>query len=1046
MRLVSIVAALSIGAGTSPAGPPGDDARYRAGLGLLEKGVHDLAAAELEAFLRDHAAAPEAAGARYALGVCYARLGRHADAARELERVASVEGFEFAADAALLRARCAMALGEHSSAAAMLGAFADEHAGFAGADRAAALRGEALYRAGEHEACRRVLSGFAETWPQSAERDRADLFCAMAEAALGRSSDAAARAGRLRGRAPGGPYVASAALVEARCRHALGEHEAAWALYRAAAESADESVRDDAALGAAQVARARGDVTGAQEWLDSLRSRDVARPLRDAAEIERARLLYDLGRFDDALRALDAIDSAAGPGAADHAEFWRARCELAQSNGAAAAARLERAAGAFPASPLLPEMLFDRAAALSRAGDEEASLAAWAEWEERFPGHRLLADAVGARAGALHRLDRFEESGRACAEFLRRWPSHERAAGVALLAIENEFLSGRFGAALVACEAFLRDHAADAGAWQASVRRGLCLANLGRAPEAAEALGAAVARADGRATELRTAALAALGEIAFDAGDWAGAERWYGALTREIATGPGAAECALRLGLSIARQGRGRDAIGALERAEGLGGDSATARHARFERAQVLVELGDPGAPKVLESVVRDGDGEPDELSRHALRHLAAIASREGRGADAAALLARASDGSVDAVMQQAGAWMSAGRFDEAERAYERAATGGGPRSAEAQAGRAIAMSRQGRAAEAIEALDECLRDPARLDPESLARARYERAVALRAAGRDEDAASAYRELLESDPPRVLSCYAALDLAQIETAAGRHAEAIVLLDRCRGGEQGLEASAASALVERETYLRGACLLALGKAVESARVLESFHDKFPESELRHHAALTLGEARVTSGRSADAAATLAALVESGPPAEIAAPALIRLGDARVALQRWSEAESAYTSHLDRFGDGPLWYKARFGQGWCREQQGRHEAAIEAYRDVAARHGGPTAARAQFQVGECLYAMKRHAEAVAELLKVDVLFAHPEWSAAALYEAGRCLTEMGRGADAARQFQDVTEKFPDSKWAALARERIEAARPAPLPGRVGAAGPE
>ena len=110
----------------------------------------------------------------------------------------------------------------------------------------------------------------------------------------------------------------------------------------------------------------------------------------------------------------------------------------------------------------------------------------------------------------------------------------------------------------------------------------------------------------------------------------------------------------------------------------------------------------------------------------------------------------------------------------------------------------------------------------------------------------------------------------------------------------------------------------------------------------------------------------------------------------------------------------------------------------DAAIGAYRDVTMRHQGRTAARAQFQVGECLFAQGRFDEAVRELVKVDILYAYPQWSAAALYEAGRCFQETGNPVDARKQYEQVRRDYGDTKWAAMARQRLDELADSALPG--------
>ncbi len=99
----------------------------------------------------------------------------------------------------------------------------------------------------------------------------------------------------------------------------------------------------------------------------------------------------------------------------------------------------------------------------------------------------------------------------------------------------------------------------------------------------------------------------------------------------------------------------------------------------------------------------------------------------------------------------------------------------------------------------------------------------------------------------------------------------------------------------------------------------------------------------------------------------------------------------------------------------------------------------RHQGPTAARAQFQIGQCLFARQRYKDAVRELLKVDILYAYPQWSAAALYEAGRCFEKLSQTAEARQQFKTVIDKYGDTRWAALASKRMATATAESPPGR-------
>ena len=171
-----------------------------------------------------------------------------------------------------------------------------------------------------------------------------------------------------------------------------------------------------------------------------------------------------------------------------------------------------------------------------------------------------------------------------------------------------------------------------------------------------------------------------------------------------------------------------------------------------------------------------------------------------------------------------------------------------------------------------------------------------------------------------------------------------------------------------------------------------------------------------------------AAEMLEIAESSRIEEVVPVAMLRLGEANVSLQRWLAAEDVYSRFVKRYSSDPRAYLAVFGRAWSLENQGRHDAAIEGYRAVIAQHDGETAARAQFQIGECLYAQKKYEEAVRELLRVDLVYAYPQWSAGALYEAGRCFEELDREADALAQFEQVVDRFGDTQWAELAQRRL------------------
>ena len=183
----------------------------------------------------------------------------------------------------------------------------------------------------------------------------------------------------------------------------------------------------------------------------------------------------------------------------------------------------------------------------------------------------------------------------------------------------------------------------------------------------------------------------------------------------------------------------------------------------------------------------------------------------------------------------------------------------------------------------------------------------------------------------------------------------------------------------------------------------------------------------------------AAGHLSRVIKKHPNDEACAPSMLRLGECNARLQHWSDSEKVFSGFLQRFGENEHWFQAEFGVGWAREHQKRFDQAISSYRKVISKHHGPTSARAQFQIGECLFAAERYDEAVRELLKVDILYAYPEWSAAALYEAGRCFEKLGKIVEARNHFKQVASNFSQSRWAELASERLASLPTSTLPGQ-------
>ena len=1029
----AIVAAAAIG--FAAAGAPADEKAYRAGVGLANKGANDAAVQELSRYLGADPEGANALSARYTLGVCLARLGKFQEAAKALDAVVGVKEFAFLNDARLLRAQCASATGDYAGASSVLKKLLKESPQFEKADQAAMLYGESQYRLGRAEQARTVLQNFATRWPKSDSLDRAELICALAELSLSENESAMARLEALLKRSPNGSCAGSAALALAQCRQNRGDLAGARAMYETAAKSGDGAVVFDAGLGAARLARASGDVAGAENALRGLESAKGNADQIAQVSMERGKLLMQHGRAEEAEKLFGEVGASGAPALKLSAQLWAAKCDLKAGRAEVAAKQLQRLAESTDDSELLPEILFDRAVALSQSGDDAGASAVWKDWQTQFGNHALAVQASASQAACLYRLGRYAESLSLCKAILQRQQDYPRLSEVLLLMGEDQFFLEQYADANETYGQFIERFGNDPARSRIEIRRGLCLEKLGRREEAERALTKTIEGAGSEVEKsLRVSAYSSLGDMSAAKQDWAGAEKWF-ARALEASGSEANADLLLRSGVASARQGNAAAALPTLEKAWKAASGTALENHAAFEYASVLVLVGrtDEASERLTAILQAEKKSGTPVLTSAALRQLAAIASTKGDAKGAAEALARIDSNATtaegsSALLEQAGAWLAAGEYAKAEQAcntyLETRAKGKGATVARAR--RAIAMNRLGKHEDAVREFGAIATKSASLDAETLGAARYETALALRSLGRDEEAAAAYRQLLEVTPSLSVEAYASLDLAQMALGAKKPDEAMVLIERCRSAAGKLSLAEATRLAERETYVRALCLNASGKPAEAAKALEEFEKTYPSSELLASVRLTLGDALAQSGRARDAAAVLSRVANDPAVGANRGYALLKLGEVSANASLWDESEKAYSAFLESESASALWFQARFGQGWARENQQKYDGACEAYRDVVDRHEGPTAARAQFQIGECLYAQKKLEEAIRELLKVDVLYGYPEWSAAALYEAGRCMRELGKEKEAAAQFEEVIKRFPETRWAALAKE--------------------
>ena len=1025
----------------------GNDAELRSyfsGNGLLNRGLYDLAATEYRKFLENHDDHEKAPVARYGLAVCLFRTQQHVAAATELARLTSISGFAYAPEVGTMSGQCALAMKRYDAAAEAFERVVRDHARHDLADDAAVGWIEALYLAKDYKKTVKQAERFARRHSDSPLFDRVALFRGLAE--MGRSEYAAA-AGVFDGlieRDRRGPFADQSMLLLAQCYHHENDLDKATRAYRKVLKRAESGYVADALHGLASLLQARGRSEESGELLDRLLAEFPDSPLNASSKLLRARAYFDLGQYDRAFE-LFAKAAKADANAADEVAYWMAKCRLREGDFRGALQRLDAAIEKYGESDLIAEMHYDRAVALLRLGQDANAGQALADFRSRYAEHAMAPHALHLLAMTEHKQRAFDASLAHCDEFEKKYTTHERASAIAFLAPENEFLSGDYANAAKAYTRFLDRFGDDRQAGRGGFRLGMCHYHLDRFDDAQPWLERA-ADSDERTGAFKRGLLA-LGDIHFRRGEWKRAEAYLKDYLDTVTGVALADEALLQLALCRLRRSLYEDALAALDELVDRFPDSPHRLQAVFERGQALVALDRvTDAEAAFRRVL--SEGQDSRFAPYATNHLASIALQTGDFKTAIERFDSIADADLgskmktDALFQQGQATMAAKDFSAAERIFARFVDtdSGHARAAEAHAYLAISLARQDRHDDALAAIKRVDRKARRSLTTSLRSSlAYEKAWCLRSLSRVGEAADAYRELLAHEPAPTLRAHAMLDLAGIEADVERFDEAAKLLRALRELVGEHSAEVAADVVEQGSYRLAVCAFELGRYKRAAELFEEFLGAFSESSLVASANYFCGEAWLRLDRHERGVKFLARVVEAFPSDPAYGPALLRLGESLALLQRWAKSEQACALYLSRFPNGEHAFKARFGVGWARENQHRHGEAITAYRKVVNQHKGPTAARAQFQIGECLFALEKHDEAVAELLKVDILYAYPQWSAAALFEAGRCFEKLSKPDQARDQFKRVADQYGSTHWAKLARQQLSKMAAGPVPGR-------
>jgi cellulose synthase operon protein C len=281
-----------------------------------------------------------------------------------------------------------------------------------------------------------------------------------------------------------------------------------------------------------------------------------------------------------------------------------------------------------------------------------------------------------------------------------------------------------------------------------------------------------------------------------------------------------------------------------------------------------------------------------------------------------------------------------------------------------------------------------------------------------------------YTALIAANAETPLSITARLELAEMHARRGEFDPAIALLNDALTLEPAAD-------VEERLHLRlGVCLVAkndqAGAFAQFAAVAAN-----ATSPLAPEARYRAGECQMQLKAWPKAIELWVPFRDQGPLQNIPGLSdrvMLRLGHAYALAGQWDQSRQAHETLINRFGQSPWRYEARYGVAWAWQNLKQFDNAANTYQQVINETATEVAAKSQYQMALCRLEQKRLPEAANALLVVPFTYDYPEWSAVALLEAARVFQEMQQPQQAARLLDKVIKDYPDTEWAKAAKERL------------------
>jgi len=750
-------------------------------------------------------------------------------------------------------------------------------------------------------------------------------------------------------------------------------------------------------------------------------------PQAGAAGMYLGRSLLEEGDYLDAQVTFEAL--AKEPATAAEATLWLGKTYMRQEKYARAVAVLEPAVKKFKDDPLLSDLLFDRGNALMGQERFKEAALSFARVYREFAESAQAADALRLEAFCLHRDGDYEASLKQCDAFLAKHAGDEEAEAVSFLRAENLFMIGMLDDAIAAYKPFIPWRGETKNTDAAKYRTGQALYKQRKWAAALKELIPLIMKEVKGPLYAQISYLA--GDSFFNQKKWDTAAVYFERFLAEQPRAENTDAALLKLALSYDRLGKQHKAMETLATLLRSQPKSEHTAHALAELGRLQYDAGKlQSAGETLQRIV---DEFPATRFRpHAEYYLGWVAAAQMKDTAAVKhfLFVVNHDPrhelAADALYQACVVLLRGNAYGEAEKALAKFADlyADDKRWEEVLFYTGVSHARQRHWDKALEYFGKIINDFP--DSKFRHRAYYELAWCEKESGKPEDAQARYAMLLREYPETDLTESAILEWAELEFEANKYAAAAKhltdLLARTTDGT----------LRERGLYRLGWCQLKMDQMERGAESFETMlrETDTPDSDLAALASYQAGEARLALVENEAAYRHFLRAANSRGGDEIRARAMLRLGETEALTGRWKESEETFASFLRRYKDSEYTRRAQFGLGWARENRKKFRDAVKAYELVLTPpEKDELGAQSQFQIGECLFALKDWDRAIKAFIKVEANYDFPTWSSKALLEIGQALQQRGSPKRAIERYEEVVKKYPDSGAAAVAWDLLK-----------------